>query len=340
MFRVSISTGILGARVCGLCRTYCDYNRWLRFSPYRVLRLHMHLSLGTSRQAHTVLTPRHTGIGVLGASASTYAAPFATATGGLNSLPVEPTVYSCTCGDIYCAGTSIARCTLPLVGTCAGTISVLAPAPVMVYIALASAVSYAAPVQVLEYFAPAPVTYYALLRLQQVVSILSLSCPPSTLSRVVEYIAPAPAVSCAAQTQVLVHFAPAFSASAGPFATATGSSILSLSCPPSTLALVVEYIALAPAVYAAPAPVMVYLALAQAVSHAAQAQVLEYFAPAFSASAGPFCDCNREFHSLPVVPTVYICTCGGVLCAGTTMVCCTAPVLMYIALTGTREPSF
>ena len=37
----------------------------------------------------------------------------------------------------------------------------------MVYIALASAMSYAAPVQVLEYFAPAPVTYYALLRLQQ-----------------------------------------------------------------------------------------------------------------------------------------------------------------------------
>ena len=64
----------------------------------------------------------------------------------------------------------------------------------MVYIALASAVSYAAPVQVLEYFAPASVAYYALLRLQQVVSILSLSCPPSTLSREVEYIAPAPAV--------------------------------------------------------------------------------------------------------------------------------------------------
>ena len=105
--------------------------------------------------AHTVFTPRHTGIGVLGASASTYAAPFATATGGLNSLPVEPTVYSCTCGDIFFAGTSFARCTLPLVGTCAGTISVLAPATVMVYIALAQAVSYAAQAQVLEYFAPA-----------------------------------------------------------------------------------------------------------------------------------------------------------------------------------------
>ena len=52
----------------------------------------------------------------------TYAAPFATATGGLNSLPVEPTVYSCTCGDIHCAGTSIARCTLPIV-------ECIAPAP-------------------------------------------------------------------------------------------------------------------------------------------------------------------------------------------------------------------
>ena len=94
-------------------------------------------------------------------------------------------------------------------------------------------------------------------------------------------------MSYAAQAQVLEYFAPAFSASAGPFATATGSSILSLSCPPSTLAHVVEYIAPAPAVYAAPAPVMVYLALAQTVSYAAQTQVLEYFAPASSASAGP-----------------------------------------------------
>ena len=127
MFRVSISTGIRGARVCGLCRTYCDYNRWLRFlssSPSTHAPV-----VGYIAPAHTVFTPRHTGIGVLGASAFAYAAPFATATGGLNSLPVEPTVYSCTCGDIYCAGTSITRCTLPLVGTCAGTISVLAPAP-------------------------------------------------------------------------------------------------------------------------------------------------------------------------------------------------------------------
>ena len=135
-----------------------------------------------------------TSTGILGARVCSYAVPIATATGGLNSLPVESAVYSCTCGDIHCAGTSIARCTLPLVEymrrhhqcpcTCAchgvhraGIRSVCA-----------------APAQALEYFAPAPVAYYALLRLQQVVSILSLSCPPSTLSRVVEYIAPAPAV--------------------------------------------------------------------------------------------------------------------------------------------------
>ena len=150
-----------------------------------------------------------------------------------------------------------------------------------------------------------------------------------------EYVVPAPAeywytrrqlaqaVSYAAQAQVLEYFAPASSAYAGPFATATGSFILSLSCPPSTFALVVEYIAPAPAVYAAPAPVMVYIALAQALSYAAQAQVLEYFAPASSAYAGRSANCNREFHSLPVVPTVYTCTYGGVHRAGTSSLCCT-----------------
>ena len=122
-------------------------------------------------------------------------------------------------------------------------------------------------------------------------SIPSLSCPPSTLALVVEYIGPAPAVyaapapvivylalaqavSYAAQAQVLEYFAPAFLASAGPFATATGSSILSLSCPPSSLALVVEYIAPAPAVYAAPAPAVRYITSAQSVSYAAPARVL------------------------------------------------------------------
>ena len=73
----------------------------------------------------------------------------------------------------------------------------------------------------------------------------------------------------------------------------------------------------------APAPVMVYIALTQAVSYAAQAQVLEYFAPASSAHAGRSANCNREFHSLPVMmeyntpaPAVYAAP---------------APVMVYIA---------
>ena len=195
----------------------------------------------------------------------------------------------------------------------------------MVYIALASAVSYAAQAQVLEYFAPAFSASAGPFATATGSSILSLSCPPSSLALVVEYIAPAPAVyaapspvmvylalaqavSYAAQAQVLEYFAPASSASAGPFATATGSSILSMSCPPSTRALVVEYIAPAPAVYAAPAPVMVYIALAQAVSYAAQAQVLEYFEPAFSASAGTLATVTGGFGSFFVEPTVFSCS--------------------------------
>ena len=91
-----------------------------------------------------------------------YAVLIAAATGGFGSLPVEPTVYSCTCGDIHCAGTSIARCTLPLVEymrrhhQCPCTCACHG-----VHRAGISSV-YAGPVQVLEYFAPAPVAYYAL----------------------------------------------------------------------------------------------------------------------------------------------------------------------------------
>ena len=190
----------------------------------------------------------------------------------------------------------------------------------MVYIALASAVSYAAPVQVLEYFAPAPVTYYALLRLQQGVSILSLSCPPSTLALVVEYIAPAPAVyaapppvvvyiapaqavSWAAPAQVLDYLAPAFSASAGPFATATGS-FNSLPVVPTVYTCTCGGVHRAgTSSVTAPAPVMVYIALAQAVSYAAPAQVLVHFAPAPVAYAAHIATTTSGFGSLPVVPT-------------------------------------
>ena len=169
------------------------------------------------------------------------------------------TVYTFTCGGVHRAGAS----------------SVTAPAPVMVYIALAQAVSYAAQAQVLEYVAPA------------------------------------------------------FSASAGPFATATGSSILSLSCPPSTLALVLEYIAPAPAVYAAPAPVMVYLALVQAVSYAAPAQVLDYLAPALVAFAAHIATTTSGFS--PCSAYFYTCTCGAIHRANTSRVRCTCACHEYIA---------
>ena len=210
-------TGILGASACGLCRTYCYSNWWLRFSyvvpalswctsrqhqrctkhlwwstlrQYHQCTLHLHLSLCTSRQhqqctkhllwctsrwhqqctqsctpyvprqhgvleylapesvayavpiatatggfgslpiefsvytctcrgvhraSQTVFTPRHTIIGVLGASASDLCRTFCNCNRWPQLSLVEPTVYSCTCGDIHCAGTSIARCTLPIV---------------------------------------------------------------------------------------------------------------------------------------------------------------------------------------------------------------------------------
>ena len=48
--KYSTGTNVLGASACSLCRTCCYRDRWLRFSPCRVLRLPMHLSWGTSRQ--------------------------------------------------------------------------------------------------------------------------------------------------------------------------------------------------------------------------------------------------------------------------------------------------
>ena len=77
----------------------------------------------------------------------------------------------------------------------------------------------------------------------------------------------------------------------------------------------------APAVCAAPAPVMVYLALAQALTP--RKHKYWSFAPSFSASAAPTATATGRFGSLPVVPTVYTCTCGGVHRAGTSSLCCT-----------------
>ena len=41
--RASTGTNVLGASACSLCRTYCYRDRWLRFSPCRAHRLHLHL---------------------------------------------------------------------------------------------------------------------------------------------------------------------------------------------------------------------------------------------------------------------------------------------------------
>ena len=120
----------------------CYRDRWLRFSPCRVLRLHMHLSWGTSRlylqrTRHLYLsrsTLRCTSCVRYISGFSTYAAPapaveyitsaqsvsyaaparvlstlcqrlIATAIGGFGSLLVEPTVYTFTCGGIHRKGT-------------------------------------------------------------------------------------------------------------------------------------------------------------------------------------------------------------------------------------------
>ena len=115
-------------------------------------------------------------------------------------------------------------------------------------------------------------------------------CRCSAPAPVMVYIALTQVVSYAAQAQVLEHFAPASSAYAGRSCEQQqGVSFSPCRAHRLHLHLMVEYIAPAPAVYAAPAPVMVYIALTQAVSYAAQAQVLEYFAPASSAYAGRSC---------------------------------------------------
>ena len=102
--------------------------------------------VGYITPAHTVFSPRHTDIGVLGASASTYAAPFATATGGFNSLRRAHRLHlhlwwsTSRRHQQFMLHLRLSWCTL----------------------ALAQAVSYAAQAQVLEYFAPASSAYAGL----------------------------------------------------------------------------------------------------------------------------------------------------------------------------------
>ena len=60
-----------------------------------------------------------------------------------------------------------------------------------------------------------------------------------------------------------------------------------------------------PAVYAASAPVVEYIAPATAVFHAAPAQVVEYLAPPPVAYTAPVVIATVGFGSLPVEPIVF-----------------------------------
>ena len=131
-----------------------------------------------------------------------------------------------------------------------------------------------------------------------------------------EYIVLAQAVSYAAPSEVLKHFAFAPAAYAAPLRLQQIASVISLLCPPSAHSPVVKYIAPAPAVYAVLVPVVVYIAPAQSVSWAAPAQVLDYLAPAPLAYAAHIATTTSGFGSLPVVPTSIL-----------------APVVQYIAPT-------
>ena len=83
-----------------------------------------------------------------------------------------------------------------------------------------------------------------------------------------------------------------------------------------------QYVVPAPAEYASPASVVEYIALTQAFFRCASTSTGVLGACVFSLCR-TFCDCNRELNSLPVVPTVYTCTCGGVHRAGTSSLWCT-----------------
>ena len=66
-----------------------------------------------------------------------------------------------------------------------------------------------------------------------------------------------------------------------------------------------EILAPAPAVYAAPAPVVEYIAPAPAIFYAAPAQVVEYLVPAPVTYAAPVAIATVGFGSLPVEPIVF-----------------------------------
>ena len=171
-----------------------------------------------------------------------------------------------------------------------------------------------------------------LLRLQTGCSILSLSCPPSTLALVVEYIAPSAGSVCSTcacrgihractsivfgprQYSVLDYLAPAPVAYAAHIATTT-SGFGSLPVVPTSIpAPVVQYIAPTPVEYAAPAPVMSTSRQHKQFLTPCPAQILEYLAPAFAAYAATLATVTGGFGSLFVDPPSSVVHACRVLC--------------------------
>ena len=116
---------VLCASACCLCRTYCDCNRWLCFSPCRAHRLHTNF-------------------------------------GGVHRAGISSTCCTCTCRVKHRAASSIYATPAPVVEHIAPELAVYAvPAPVVKHIVLAQAVSYATPAEVLKHFEFAPAAYAA-----------------------------------------------------------------------------------------------------------------------------------------------------------------------------------
>ena len=265
--RASTGTNVLVASACSLCRTCCYRNRWLRFSPCRVHRLHLHLWWRTSRRRQQfMLRPAPVMVYIALASAVSYAAqahvleyfapapaacavPIVTATGGFASLPVVLIVFTCTCGGVRYVCTSSVRGTCTCRGvhrastsgvrnTCGGVLC-------------ASTISVRCTCICLVYIEPAPAVYEHLLWCtsrwhQQCTLHLCLSYNTSRQHK----------QSCAVPAQVLVYFVTTPVAYAAPIATAVGWLCFSPCRAHRLHKNFGDYIAPASAVFAAPSPVV------------------------------------------------------------------------------------
>ena len=164
--RASTGAYVLGASACSLCRTHCYRDRWLRFSPCRAHRLHLHLWWSQRAGFSTYAAPAPAVEYITSAQSVSYAAParvlitlcqrlypmllIATAIGGFGSLPVEPIVCTFSCGGIHRDGTIGTRGTCTVYATpalvvmyIAPTLSVnVSPSPIVEHIAPTQAVSY------------------------------------------------------------------------------------------------------------------------------------------------------------------------------------------------------